>query len=219
LRANGLNQKEKSGVLMFTIISVRSHLRGIVIAACIAVYAASVMPRAAASESDKKTVVTFNTPVEIPGKALPAGAYVFKLLDSTADRNIVQIFDKDEKQLYATILALPNYRLEPAEKPIVQFEERPSDSPPAIAALFYPGDNYGLQFVYTQDRAAQLAKRTHQNVLSMRNGMDQNIKTPADSSKAESVQALENTKVTAMSPSGRQVGTDQAISSKPTNSH
>jgi hypothetical protein len=204
---------------MLTIISMRSHLCGVVVATCVTIFATSLVPRAAASESDKKTVVTFNTPVEIPGKALPAGTYVFKLLDSTADRNIVQIFDKDEKQLYATILALPNYRLEPPDKPIIQFEERPSDSPPAIAAWFYPGDNYGLQFVYTQDRATQLAKRTHQNVLSMRNEMGQNMKAPADSSKAESVQALKNTKVTAVSPSGQQVGTDQAISTKPTNSH
>jgi len=37
-------------------------------------------------------VVTFSGPVEIPGKALPAGTYVFKLLDSQGNRNIVQVF-------------------------------------------------------------------------------------------------------------------------------
>lgn len=205
---------------MFTIRSIRSHFCSVVIAMCVGILAASSMPRAAASEWDKKTIVTFNTPVEIPGgKVLPAGTYVFKRLDSLADHNIVQIFDKDEKQLLATVLAIPNYRLQPADKPVIQFEERPSDSPPALEAWFYPGDNYGLQFVYTQDRATQLAKRTHQNVLSMRNDMGQNVTAPADSSKASSVQALENTKVTAMNPSGQQVGMDQAVSSKSSGSH
>src|SRR6266436_4710922 len=95
-------------------------------------------PRCAADEHDKKTIVTFSAPVEVPGKVLPAGTYVFKLLDSTANRNIVQIFDKDEKQLYATILAVPDYRMQPSDKPLIQFEERPSDSPPAVKAWFYP---------------------------------------------------------------------------------
>ena len=47
-----------------------------------------------ADQHDKKTIVTFNAPVEIPGKALPVGTYVFKLLDSMGNRNIVQVFDR-----------------------------------------------------------------------------------------------------------------------------
>jgi hypothetical protein len=77
----------------------------------------SLVSKATADEFDKKTVVTFNAPVEIPGKALPAGTYVFKLLDSTGSRDIVQISDKDDKQLIATVLAIPDYRLQPADKP------------------------------------------------------------------------------------------------------
>src|ERR1700685_3211694 len=70
--------------------------------------------RAAAGLYDKKTVVTFSAPVEIPGKVLTPGTYVFKLLDSSSDRNIVEAYDKDEKKLYATILAVPDYRLKPS---------------------------------------------------------------------------------------------------------
>lgn len=179
---------------------------------CVAVLAIGLVARAVANESDKKTVVTFNAPVEIPGKALPAGTYVFKLLDSPTNRNIVQIFDKDEKQLYGTVLAVPDYRLKPPDKPMIQFEERPSDSPPAIKAWFYPGDEYGMEFVYPHDRAVQLAKRTNQNVLSMRNEMGQNMSAPASSAKAPSVQALENTEVTAVNPSGQQIGLNDAVS-------
>ena len=73
-------------------------------------------PGACADEWNRKTVITFNRPVEIPGVhlagwgVLPAGVYVFKILDSQSDRHIVQIFDKDETTVYATILAIPNYR-------------------------------------------------------------------------------------------------------------
>src|SRR5712664_1523610 len=130
---------------------------------CVTVLGIGWTTGAAADERDKKTIVTFSAPVEIPGKALPAGTYVFKLLDSTSNRNIVQIFDKDEKQLYATILAIPDYRMEPSDKPVIKFEERAANAPEAVKAWFYPGDQYGQQFVYPHRRAVELAKRTRQN--------------------------------------------------------
>jgi hypothetical protein len=221
MTTNGLVKEKRQ--MKFTMFGVTSepnrlyHTAAMLL--CVVTLAIGVTARALASESDKKTVVTFSAPVEIPGKVLPAGTYVFKLLDSPTDRNVVQIFDKDEKQLYATVLAVPDFRLETPNKPLIRFEERPSDSPPAIKAWFYPGDNYGMEFVYLHDRATELAKRTNQNILSMRNEMGQNIAAPANSAKAPSVQALENTEVTAVNPSGEQIGMDQAVSTKPTNSH
>jgi hypothetical protein len=130
---------------------------------------------------------------------------VFKLLDSTSNRNIVQIFDKDEKQLLATILAIPDYRLRPSDKPVIRFEERASGAPEAIKAFFYPGDDYGLQFVYPHDKAVQLAKRTKQNVLSMPNDMAQNNTAPATSASDSSVQAMKNTEVTGVNPAGEPI--------------
>ena len=130
------------------------------------------------------------------GKVLPAGAYVFKLLDSASNRNIVQIFDKDERHLYATILAIPDYRLKPTDKTVINFEELPSNSPEAIKAWFYPGDEYGQQFVYPHKRAVEIAKRTNQNVLSMRNEMADHISAPAKTASASSVKAMQQTEVT-----------------------
>src|SRR3954454_3067183 len=132
----------------------RKHVQSSTIALlCLALTAFSLPPKASADEWNKKTIVTFSNPIEVPGKVLPPGTYVFKLLDSTSNRNIVQIFDKDEKQLYATILAIPNYRQEPSDKPLIQLDERPSNSPEAIKAWFYPGDQYGQEFVYPHQRA------------------------------------------------------------------
>jgi hypothetical protein len=107
---------------------------------------------------NKKTVVTFNQPVEIPGRVLPAGTYMFRLLDSPSDRHIVQIFNADGTQIIATILAINDYRLQPTGDTVMKFNERPGDSPEALRAWFYPGDNFGQEFVYPKVRAVQLAQ-------------------------------------------------------------
>src|SRR6266567_5782981 len=35
------------------------------------------VPKVRADESDKKTIVTVNEPIQVPGKVLPAGTYVY----------------------------------------------------------------------------------------------------------------------------------------------
>ena len=191
--------------------------RTAVAALCAVTLAVLLTPIVSADEWDKKTIVTFNSPVEIPGKVLPAGTYVFKLLDSTSNRNIVQIYDKDEKHLIATMLALPDYRLKPSDKPVLAFEERPSGSPEALRAWFYPGDNFGQQFVYPHKRAVELAQRTHQNVLSMRDDMTRNMASKATSSSDANIQALQNADVTGVGPSGEPVDVVVIIAAKPEN--
>ena len=121
---------------------------------------ATLLPSARADGWDKKTIVTFSQAVEVPGKILPAGTYTFKLLDSPSDRNIVQIFNADGSQIITTILAINNYRLQPTGETVMKFSERPGDSPEALRAWFYPGDNFGQEFVYPKVRAIQLAQTT-----------------------------------------------------------
>src|ERR1700674_4859670 len=121
---------------------------------------ATVLPSARADTWNKKTVVTFSQAVEVPGKILPAGTYTFQLLDSLSDRHIVQIFNADGSQIIATILAINNYRLQPTGETVMKFSERPGDSPEALRAWFYPGDNFGQEFVYPKVRAIQLAQTT-----------------------------------------------------------
>jgi hypothetical protein len=118
---------------------------------------AMLVPDARADESNKKTVMTFSQPIEIPGQILPAGTYTFVLLDSPADRHIVQIFNADGSQIITTVLAINNYRLKPTGDTVVKFAERSGDNPEALKAWFYPGDNFGQEFVYPKQRAIQLA--------------------------------------------------------------
>ena len=115
---------------------------------CAALFCIFLSAIANADAWDKKTVVTFSDSVEIPGQVLPAGTYVFKLANSISDRHIVQIWTGDETQLLATLMTVPDYRLNPPDKTIFEFDERPGDSPMAIHSWFYPGDNMGQQFLY-----------------------------------------------------------------------
>jgi hypothetical protein len=173
--------------------------------------------RVNADQWDKKTIVTFNAPVEVPGKVLPAGTYVFKLLDSPSERHIVQIYDADQKKLFATILALPDYRLKPTDKPVLRFAERPPGQPEALEAFFYPGDDFGLQFVYPHMRAVELAKQTNHNVLSMSDSMSKNMAAGPTSGNDPNAKALENTEVSAVNPQGDKVDLLVVIADKPEN--
>ena len=116
---------------------------------------------AKADEENKKTIVSFNHRFEIPGgQVLPAGKYVFKVLDPAANPNIIQILSEDEKHLYATIMAIPKYRLRQTEKTVMTFSSRTTGAAEAIRTWFYPGSNRGVEFVYPkmQPRAVDLAK-------------------------------------------------------------
>src|SRR4051812_15547511 len=133
---------------------------------CAAALTAIIAPGARADEWNKKTILTFSGPVQIPGATLPAGSYVFKLADIPGNRHVVQVFDKDEKKLYTTMLAVPNQRMEPTDKPIILFSERATGSPQAVKVWYYPGETIGNEFVYPKSQAMKIAKETHTRVLA-----------------------------------------------------
>jgi hypothetical protein len=165
----------------------------------------AMAPRALADESDQKTIFTFSGPVEIPGQVLSAGTYVFKLADSSSNRNIVQVFSKNEKHLYGTFLAIPDARLQPAGKPIITFDETPAGSPEAVRAWFYPGDTYGHQFVYPKPKAVALAKANNTPVPSMPAELAANTTQPAASVKAPQVVAMSQAPLKAQKPNEEEV--------------
>lgn len=133
-------------------------------AASIGLLGLAFAPSARADEWNKRTTLTVNQPVQVPGKLLPAGKYVVKLLDSQSDRHIVQIFNANGTELQTTILAIPNYRLKPTGKTVFTFWETPPGQPKALRAWFYPGDNFGQEFAYPKAKAAEIAAVAHAEV-------------------------------------------------------
>lgn len=151
---------------------------------------AAVAPNLKADTWNERTVFTFSGPVEIPGQVLPAGTYVFKLLDSSSNRDVVQVFDKNETHLIGTFLAIPDYHLTPRGKTIITFEERAAGSPEAVKAWFYPGMNYGHEFVYPRAKAMALAQQNNTAVPSMPNEMASNTTQPVTTVQQAPAQAL-----------------------------
>ena len=108
-------------------------------------------PKAKADDFDRKSIVTFSAPVEVGGsgaQVLPAGTYVFKVINAGAYNHIVQISNQDETHVFTLIMAMPNYRLKSTKKTVMTFSERPAGQPEALKAWFYPGREWGEQFVY-----------------------------------------------------------------------
>jgi hypothetical protein len=107
---------------------------------------------------DRRTVVTFREPVEIPRVVLGPGTYVVKLANSLSDRNIVQFLNERENHVFATVLAIPDY--EPnmvRDHSVFTFEERAANAPQALKTWFYPGDNWGEEFVYPKAETVRTA--------------------------------------------------------------
>lgn len=120
------------------------------VALCAMLLFGTLVSGARASEWDKKTIVTFSDAVEIPGQVLQPGTYVFKLLDSSSNRNIVQVWNADEDQLLATMLAISDERPMASDKTVFNLEQFSTDSTPALRSWFYPGETSGRRFVYPQ---------------------------------------------------------------------
>ncbi len=183
---------------------------------CLAWVALALPPGVKAGDQSKRTVVTFNEPVEIPGGTiLPPGTYVLKLMDSASDRNIVQIFNEEETRMHATVLAIVNYRLGPAGRTVTTFGETEAGSPEALRAWFYPGDDWGQEFVYPKTRAIELAKLTNQPVLSMASELAANITAPATSVNDPNIVALKEATLTAVTPTGEEVAITEIVGRLP----
>jgi len=185
---------------------------------CLALMGVVFSTSAKADAFDKKTQITFSGPVEIPAVhqpdfgVLPAGTYVFKITASEGNRHIVQIFSKDGKTIYATILAIPNLRMTPTNNTVITFRERPAGRPQALRAWFYPGKLWGEEFVYAKAQAVELAQSTNTTVLEMP------ATATAEAAKPEEPQViaeLERAPVTAVEPSGKEVEIAQAVTPPP----
>jgi len=185
---------------------------------CLALVVLAFSAGGQAGEWNKRTVVTFSAPFEVPGvgaQVLPAGTYVFKLVDHKSDRHVVQILNERQDHVFSTILAIPNYRLHWTDKTVITFKERAAGQPPAIRAWFYPGNRWGQEFVYPKNRAIELAKATDQPVLSMPAELASSLVGPAKTADEPPVTALTEAPIEAVTPAGEVVAMTEVVEPPP----
>jgi hypothetical protein len=72
----------------------------------------------------------------------------------------------NQSKLLTTVLAIPNYRLQPTGNTMFRFWETPPGQPKALRAWFYPGDNFGQEFAYPKRDAVTIATMAHAPVPS-----------------------------------------------------
>jgi len=143
-------------------------LKGIITLCCIAAIGAGIAASDVNADTwNKKTVITITESMQIPGATLTPGKYVFKLMDSSSNRHIVQVFNEDETSVINTILAIPNQRLRPTGKSEFGFWEVPAGNTPALRSWFYPGDNFGQEFAYPKQEATKLSAMVKEEVPSV----------------------------------------------------
>jgi hypothetical protein len=170
------------------------------LAACVGVLGFAVVPATRADVWNKKTILTINESIQLPNKVLEPGKYVMKLMDSPSNRHIVQVFNEDESQLLTTVLALPNYRLQPTGETHFTFWETVSGEPKPLRSWFYPGDNFGQEFAYPKSKATVIARASGESV-------------PTTYSTSES--DLASARVGAVNPEGVEGELDKETYSKP----
>jgi hypothetical protein len=182
-------------------------LKGLGTGLCLTALCLIATPKAKADDFDRKSLVTFSAPVEVGGSGaqiLPAGTYIFKIINSGVNNHVVQISSQDETHVFTLIMAMPNFRLKATSKTVMTFAERPVGQPEALKAWFYPGREWGEQFVYARPRAIQLAAESNEAVLS----------TPAVIVAAP-VEVLTAAPVEAVTPKGETVETAQVVEAPP----
>jgi hypothetical protein len=133
----------------------------------------------------RMTKVTIDAPVRLPAVTLQPGTYVVKLLNDDANRHIVQFFDKDARHVITTTIAIPNQRLKPTGKSVFTFWEVPAGQPKALRAWFYPGDDFGQEFAYPKEQAAQISASNNGANVPVNEDKTADVATTSSAAAAE----------------------------------
>jgi hypothetical protein len=140
---------------------------------------------AQAQPEDKRTYFTFNRPIVLPGATLPAGRYLFRIVDTQTSRKVIQVLSGDGKKPLAMLNTITDERAEAAKDPEVSFIETPKDAPSAVKTWWYPGERTGYEFIYPRAQARALARSSGSPVLT----------TKAESTKAEETKTGELSRI------------------------
>jgi hypothetical protein len=147
---------------------------------------------ASAQPLDSRTEFTFNSPVEMPGVTLPPGTYIFRFIDATTGKKVMQVQAKDaSSKNYGMFMTISAQRPRASDDAELRFLETPAGQPAAVKTWWYPGNTIGREFIYPKSQARRLAQATNAPVLT----------TQADN---VSTDRMESSDLAYVSPSGQE---------------
>jgi hypothetical protein len=98
---------------------------------------------------NRTTFFTFNGAVQLPGVVLPAGTYIFEVVNPYTSADVVRVQSRDRSKLYLLQITLKAERPRTRDmKPALVFGERPAGNPPTLKSWFPEGETTGRQFIY-----------------------------------------------------------------------
>ena len=171
-------------------------IRKIFVSACAAAMFTSVNVRPATAQTqplDSRTEFTFNAPVELPGVTLPPGTYVFRFVDASNQKKVMQVMTKSDQKTYGMFLTINAIRPKPSDDAELRFLETPAGKPAAVKTWWYPGDTIGREFIYPKSQARRLAAATNTTVLT----------TKTDAETVSTTQQVAAADLEYVSPSGQ----------------
>jgi hypothetical protein len=119
-----------------------------------------------ADEIGWRTEITLNETTEVPGAVLEPGKYMIQVLDTKVTRKVVQFQNAEGTKVFATVLAIPYYRVNPTDESRFVYFQRAEGRPQALKSWFYPAHNFGVEFVYPKAEAIQIAQVSKENVFA-----------------------------------------------------
>jgi len=123
-----------------------------------------VLPVVRADEWNQATLFTFSQPVQIPGHVLPAGTYLFEIVNNF-NHEIVRISSADRTNVIAVIQARPTSQKGLSGKASIVLAERAVSQPEAVVAWSYPGRSEGHQFLYPKQVQEEVAKAKQDTIV------------------------------------------------------
>jgi hypothetical protein len=125
-----------------------------------------MVPVAHAGLGSQKTELTFNRSIRIPDhKVLPAGTYWFQLLDTNLASDSVLIYNKNYTKVEATLLTIPTYRAKTRNRTEITLADRSDNRPPMLVKWFYPGREWGQEFVYSRKTEHRIRRDIAKNIV------------------------------------------------------
>jgi len=142
-------------------------MRSLILSLALVLTGLVLAPTSNASDWDKKTIMTFSAPVEVPGAVLSPGKYVVQRTDPGGNPDIVTFKSADERHVFATVVAIPTVSTIVPEKPTITFAETRTGAPDAIKRWYYPGEQTGEEFVYSKNSDVLMASNRGMNNEAM----------------------------------------------------
>lgn len=163
-------------------------------------------------EWNLSTRFNVNKSFEVPGMVLqPNTNYVIRLLDSPAERHVVQIYNDDQSRLLTMFMGISDQRMEPADKTVFTFIETQPGYPLPIKEWFYPGRTIGLEFIYPREQALEIARHAKEPILAADSTNLHNL----NAIKVEAIEPIRETPATATASNVTKSETTAVFEEKP----